>query len=166
MSIIDANFSLRLSGGASNAVGNTSLGGVKSSEVMPATVDALFDPVTAAQALAGSIEYRCVYLHNANASDLMTAVRLWLNSNPSGGTAMAVGIGAAAVNATEAVIANESVAPAGVSFGTPANAGAGLALGNIPAGQHKAIWFRRTVTAGATNTTSAPVSLGLDCETT
>ncbi len=167
MSIITADFSRRLSGGAANADANASIGGAKSSVAVSSATDALFDPVSAAQAAAGSVEYRCIYLHNANATDLMTAARVWINANtPLAGTTLAIGVGAAAVNATETAIANESTAPASVSFSEPASAAAGLALGNIPAGQHKAIWLRRTVTAGSGASASDTWELGFDCETT
>lgn len=166
MSIITADFQRRLSGGASNAVGNASIGGVKSSEVMSAATDGLFDAVTAAQAAAGLVEYRCIYLHNANATGVMTAARVWVNANtPLAGSTLDIGVGAAAVNATETAIANEATAPASVSFSAPSSAGAGLALGNIPAGQHRAIWLRRTITAGAGASASDAWELGFDCET-
>jgi hypothetical protein len=166
MPIITADFSSRLSGGAANAVGNASIGGAKSSVAVSAATDGLFDAVSAAQAAAGLVEYRCIYLHNANGADLMTAARVWINANtPLAGTTLAIGVGAAAVNATEGAIANEATAPAGVSFSEPASAAAGLALGNIPAGQHRAIWLRRTVTAGAGPSASDTFTLGFDCET-
>lgn len=166
MSIITGNFSPRLSGGASNADGNASLGGIKSSEVVSTTTDGLFDAVSAAQASAGSIEYRCIYLHNANGTDTMTAARVWVSANtPLAGTTLDIGVGTAAVNATEQTVGNESTAPSGVSFSAPTTAGTGLALGTLPAGQHKAIWLRRTVTAGAGVSASDTWTLGFDCET-
>lgn len=167
MPLIDADFSLRLSGGAANAVGNASIGGAKSANAFSATVDQLFDPVTAAQAAAGLVEYRCLYVHNGNATDALINARLWISSQtPLAGTVLAIGLGAAAINATETAIANEATAPAGVTFSEPASAAAGLALGSIPAGQHKAIWLRRTVTAGSGASASDPWTLGLDAETT
>lgn len=167
MPIIEANFSRRLSGGASNAVGAASLGGAKSSEVMSAAVDALFDSVTPAQAAAGSVEHRCIYLHNGNATDAMVNAKVWISANtPLAGTTLDIGVGAAAVNATETAIANEAAVPAGVTFSAPADATAALALGNIPAGQHKAIWLRRTVTPGSGASSSDPWELGFNSETT
>jgi hypothetical protein len=167
MSIITADFVARLSGGASNAVGNASLGGAKSSTAVSTSVDGLFDAVTAAQAAAGLVEYRCIYLHNANASDTMTAARVWINANtPLAGTDLAIGVGTAAVNATEQTIANEATAPSGVTFSSPSTAGSGLALGDLPPGQHRAIWLRRTVTAGAGASANDTFTLGFDAETT
>jgi len=167
MSIITADFVVRLSGGSSNNSGNAALGGSKSSNAASTSVDALFDPVTAAQAAAGSVEYRCVYVHNANATDLMTALRAWIDANtPLAGTTLDIGVGTSAVNGTEQTIANEGTAPTGVTFSAPSDAASGLALGNIPAGQHRALWLRRTVTAGAGASANDTFTLGFDAETT
>jgi len=166
MPIITADFALRLSGGAGNSVADASLGGIKSSTVVSTAVDALFDAVAAADALAGDVEYRCIYLHNANGADLMTAARVWVAANtPLAGTTLDIGVGTSALNGTEQTVANENTAPAGVSFSAPSTAGTGLALGNIPFGQHRAIWLRRTVNAGSGSSANDTWSLGFDCET-
>lgn len=65
MPIIDTEIQYRFSGGASNSNPNASLGGVKSSVSIGST---LFDDVSSAEAAAGSVEYRCYYIHNANAT--------------------------------------------------------------------------------------------------
>jgi hypothetical protein len=148
MPIIDTDIKYRLSGGASNADPAASIGGAKSTtEVAEGT---LFDTVTAAEALAGDVEYRCVYVHNAHATLTMISPRLFLAANTSSTqTSAAVGIGAAALNATEPPVANENTAPAGVTFSAPGNYAAGIALPDVPPGQHQAIWLRRTVDAAA-----------------
>lgn len=167
MSIIAGDFTFRLSGGAANSNANAALGGAKSSTAVGSAVDALFDAVSAAEALAGRVEYRCIYLHNANGTDTMTSARVWVDANtPLAGTTLDIGVGTAAVNGTEQTVANETTAPSGVSFSAPGSAGTGLALGNIPAGQHKAVWLRRTVTAGAGASANDSWALGFDCETT
>lgn len=167
MTIIAANFQTRLSGGASNADGNASLGGAISNNVYNTATDGLFDAVSAAQAAAGLIEFRCIYLRNGNASTQMTAARVWIQSNtPNAQTQLAIGVGTSAVNGTEQTIANETTPPTGVTFSEPATDATGLALGNIPAGQHRAIWLRRTINAGAPAIASDAVTLGFDAETT
>lgn len=166
MAIITANFVTRLSGGAANATGNASLGGVKSANAMSATVDQLFDATSAAEALAGDVEYRCVYLHNANVTDTMTNALVFVSANtPLTSTTLDIGVGTAAVNGTEQTVVDETVAPVGVTFSAPTTAGAGLALGTIAAGQHKAIWLRRTVTAASASSANDTWSLGYQCET-
>lgn len=166
MSIISTDFILRLSGGASNADGNASIGGAKSSQAVSSSADALFDAVSAAEAATGDTEYRCVYLHNANATDTMTNAVVYISSQTgSANTSLEVGVGAAAINATETAVANESTAPAGVSFSAPSTVGAALALGSIPPGQHKAIWLKWTVDPAAAATASDPATLAFRCET-
>lgn len=166
MAIITGDFATRLSGGAGNASGNASLGGVKSSSVAPTTVDGLFDPVTAAQALAGLVEYRAIYLHNSNATLAMTNAVVFVSANtPLAGTTIDIGVGTSGINGTEQTIANEATAPTAVSFSAPSTAVTGLALGSIPLGQHMAIWIRRTITAGAASSANDTFTLGYQCET-
>lgn len=150
MPIVSTDIKYRLSGGAANADPDLSLGGAKSSTEAPAD---LFDDVSSAESAAGDIEYRCFYVHNANATLTLQNAVVWIVSNTTGNR-IAIGVGSAAVNGTEQTVANENTAPTGgVTFSQPASKGAGLALGNIPAGQHKAVWVRRTVPAstGAAN---------------
>ena len=157
MPISSTDIQYRLSGGASNAVHDASLGGAKSSNQVGAN---LFDTVIGDEAAAGDIEYRCVYAHNAHGSLTLENAVVWIDANtPSPDTTIAIGLGTAAINATEQTVANESTAPTSVTFSTPTNKGAGLAIGNLPAGQHKAIWLRRTITAGAAAVNSDTFSI-------
>jgi hypothetical protein len=68
---------------------------------------------------------------------------------PSGDTSAEIGLGSSAVNGTEQTVANESTAPGSVTFSTAAGEGNALTIGDIPAGQHKAIWVKRIVSAAA-----------------
>lgn len=166
MAIIAGNFETRLSGGAGNASGNASLGGVKSATVMPGSIDGLFDYTSAAEAVVGKVEYRCIYLHNANAADTMMGFTTWIAAQtPLAGTVLAIGLGSAAINGVEQTVANESTAPVGVTFSEPAAFASGLAAGDIPFSQHKSIWLRRTVTAGSGSSPNDTWSLGYQCET-
>lgn len=141
MAILSTDIIQRLSGGASNTSAIASLGGAESTTTAPA---ALFDTVTAAQAAAGLVEYRCVYIHNANASlTLIGAAAQVQSDTPDATSIIDIGVGSSAVNATEQTVASESTAPSGVTFGAGP-----VALGDIPAGQYRAIWLRRTISAG------------------
>lgn len=167
MPLIANDFVMRLSGGSANTDANASLGGAKSSTVASASVDALFDSVGSAEATAGDVEYRCVYLHNANASSTMLSAVVWVSSNtPSSGTTLDIGVGTAAVNGTEQTVANESTAPTSVTFSAPSSQGAGLALGDLAPGQHKAIWLRRTVNAATGASASDGFTLGFGADFT
>ena len=160
MPITSAEIVYRLSGGAANSNANASLGGAKSSSVVPA---GLFDDVSSAESAAGDIEYRCIYVHNANATLTMQNAVVYIQANTTG-SRIAIGVGTSAVNATETAVADENTAPAGVTFSQPANKGAGLALGNIPAGQHRAVWVRRTIGA-ATPASNDTYTLRVECDT-
>lgn len=143
MPIISTEIQYRLSGGAANANANASLGGAKSSSAVPVT---LFDDVSGAESAAGDIEYRCIYVHNNNATLVLQNAVVWIDANTPG-SRIAIGLGTSAVNATEQTVADEQTAPAGVAFSQPATKNAGINLGNIPAGQHRAVWIRRTIAA-------------------
>ena len=146
MPIISTDIQYRLSGGASNANPVLSLGGVKSSF---AAVD-YFDVVSSAEASAGSTEYRIIYVHNAHPTLTMIGAKTWIQTQtPSGDTSVEIGVGASGVNGTEAAIATENTAPAGVTFSAPSTFAAGIALGDIPPGQHRAICVKRIVNPGA-----------------
>lgn len=144
MPIITSEVQHRLSGGAANSSTIASIGGTKSSVAVPS---GLFDQVSGAESAAGDVEYRCFYVHNANATLTLQNAVVWIVTNTTGNR-IAIGVGASALNATETAVANEDTAPAGVTFSQPASKAAGLALGSIPPGQHRAVWVRRTIGSG------------------
>lgn len=147
MPIVSTDIVYRLSGGAANADQNASLGGAKSATAASASI---FDDVSSAEASSGDAEYRCVYVHNNHGTLTYLGAKIWIQTNtPSADTDVAIGLGTSAVNGVEQTVADEQSAPAGVTFSAPASFAGGLVLGDIPAGQHKAVWIRRTVNAGA-----------------
>ncbi len=77
---------------------------------------------------------------------------------------IAVGVGSAAINGTEQGPLTETTAPSDVTFGEASTYATGYALGDIPYGQHKAIWFRRTIQAGASahDNVTATFEVGVD----
>lgn len=145
MPIASSDIQYRLSGGASNTLASASLGGAKSSTTVPS---GLFDDVTSAESAAGDTEYRCFYVHNAHATLALQNAVVWISSNTTG-SRIAIGLGSSAINGTEQTVADEQTAPTSVSFSQPSTKGAGLSIGSIPAGQHKAIWVRRTIAAAS-----------------
>lgn len=147
MPIISTDIKYRLSGGGSNTDPALSLGGAKSSTDMPS---GLLDTVTSGEAASGDTEYRAFYVHNAHATLTLEAAKLWIQANtPSADTTLEVGLGTSAVNATEQTVANEGVAPSGVTFVAAADEAGAISLGDIPAGQHRAVWIKRIVSAAA-----------------
>ena len=146
MAIVSTDIQYRLSGGASNAVTASSLGGVKSS----VAASNYFDDVSSAEAGTGDTEYRCIYIHNAHATLALLRAKVFIQTNtPSSDTDVAIGLGSSAINGTEQTVADESTAPTGVSFSAPTTYAGGLSIGDLAAGAHKAVWVRRTVNAGA-----------------
>jgi hypothetical protein len=163
MPIVSTDIKFRLSGGAGNSDPNASLGGAKSSTEAPT---GLFDDVSSAEGTAGDIEYRCWYVHNNHGTLTLQNAVTWITTNtPSTDTTVDIGVGTAAINGTEQTIANENTAPSGVTFSAPSSFGTALSLGSLPAGQHKAVWIRRTVTAGAAAYTGDGATLSVRGDT-
>jgi len=153
--IVATDIQYRLSGGAGNSNVNASLGGVKSSTTITDNVDNnLFRDITGTEHTAGIILYRCIYIHNAHASLTLTSPVVWIASDTTGTDSdLSISVGTAAVNGTEQTVGNETTAPTGsaATFSDAAVSRAtGLALGDLPFGQHKAVWIRLTITAGST----------------
>lgn len=162
MAIVASDIKYRLSGGAANSDVNASLGGAKSSvELVDNTDNNLLDDVTGDEHTAGDVEYRCIYAHNGHGSLTLTGAKVWRSAHaPGADTSVAIGVGTAAVNGTEQTVATEADAPSGVTFSTSAtDRASGLSLGDIGPGQHKAVWIRRTVSAGSTPQAAATASL-------
>lgn len=129
---------------------NAGLGGaVTTTEIVNATVHNLFDKVVGVEAAAGDVEYRCFYVENGHATLTLEGAEIYILSNtPAAGSAVSIGLGSSAIDGEEQSIADEETAPTGVTFSQPGS-GSPLAIGNLAPGQHKAIWVRRTITAGA-----------------
>ena len=147
MAILSTDIQYRLSGGASNSDPNASLGGAISSTAAGTNI---FDNVSSAEASAGDTEYRCLYIRNGHATLTMQSAKVWIQANtPSADTAVAIAIAGEGVNGTAETIANENTAPSGETFVTAVDEANAISIGNIPPGQHIAIWVRRVVSASA-----------------
>jgi hypothetical protein len=115
----------------------------------------LFDDISGAENAASTADYRCLFVHNSNASNTLENAVVYLSADTAGGAGIAVGADTTAASAIGSgsqqalTVANETTAPAGVTFSSPTTAGTGVSLGNIPAGQCKAFWVRRTAANSA-----------------
>jgi hypothetical protein len=126
---------------------STAGGGV----ITSGATDNVFADVPPDEATAGSTKYRGIYIKNKHATITWEDVAVWISSlTSSTDTEFDIALADEAVNAAMETIADEDTAPSGPSFTRPTSFGAGLSIGDIPAGQYKGIWIRRTVTAGAT----------------
>lgn len=135
---------------------NLCLGGTISATQITDNVDNnLFDDVTGTEASAGDTEYRGRYFKNNHATlELITARVFIATQTTSADDAVSIGkdpagSGDGSTTGIMATIANESTAPAGVSFSAPATYGAGIDLLVMTALKVHGVWDRRIVSAGA-----------------
>lgn len=113
----------------------------------------LFDDISGAENAASTVDYRCIFIHNNNASNTYQNVVVYLSAEVAGGASIAVAADTTAASAigsasAQALTATTETAPGagitGLTYSSPTTAGTGVALGNIPVGQCKAFWVRRT----------------------
>jgi len=140
-----ASLEYRLSGGSGNTDPAASLGGAMSSTAV--TADIIFDVVSAVEAAAGDVEYRCIYIRN-NGTMTLDVVSLYVSDAPTTGV-LAIALGGEGIGGTAETVANENTAPSGESFSTPTTSGGGLTAGPLAVGEARPVWLRRTITAGA-----------------
>ena len=139
-------------GNTTASAASTSLGDqISTTQWTGGSLNDLFDNISGAENAASTVDYRCIFVHNNNASNTYENVVVYLSAETAGGASIAIAtdnIAASAIgsaSAQAAVIASETTAPSGVSaFSSPTTAGTGLSLGNIPVGQCRAFWVRRT----------------------
>ena len=163
MVVVAGDMRTFLSGGAANHDPAASLGGIISTHDMisDGIQHNLFDPVTAAEASAGMLDYRCYYIKNMNTTDTWFGVEVWVQTAPSiflysiGLDAAGAGDGVTTGVAT--TIVNETTAPGSVTFSEPTGS-PGLSIGNLTAGQVHAVWIRRIALA---STSAAPDDFGV-----
>jgi hypothetical protein len=169
MAVVSTDLKWYYSGGSANADANASLGGeISSVEITSNLLQNLFDNVSAAEASAGSTEYRCAYLKNTNGADTVNDMKLWISSNtPSTTTRVDIaldpaGIGNGVSPGMATTIADETTAPSGVSFANspdPVDASTAIAIGNLTTGECQAVWFRRVVDSGTAALAHDPVTV-------
>jgi len=147
MAVASSDIKLYLSGGGSNADPDASLGGAISSVLAGTDV---CDPVSSAEASAGSTEYRAVFLKNTSATDTWYSAKVWIASNtPSSSTAVQIALADEGVASTIETVANETTAPTGPVFADAPDLANALTIGNLGPGEAYGIWIKRAVTAGA-----------------
>jgi hypothetical protein len=163
MAIIASDIKIRLSiktgtAGNQNAQSNpnASLGKyISTTEWAGGALHDLFDIVTGRENAASTVDYRCIFIHNAHGTLTYENAVVWISSVIAGGADFAIGIdptatsGISSASAQAVQITNETTAPAGVTFSAPTTEGTGLSLGSLLPGECKAIWIRRTATNSA-----------------
>lgn len=149
------NIVLRLSTGSASVTTNTNpanaRGGKMSVDSGAIITEAnnnlnnLFDNVTKAENYAGSVEYRCVFIHNDTAvvGETVSAMKIYIDSGSRASVQIALG----SINADAPVIADEKDTTnvlAGLTFSSP-SAASKLNIGDLDIGQYIPLWIRRTV---------------------
>lgn len=124
----------------------------------------LFDDVTKAEALAGDVNYRCIYVKNTHASDIATSVSFWINQDSLGADTIAIGadpagVGNGSTTGVATTIVNEATAPAGVIFSQPLSEAAAINLGTFTFGTGRAVWIKRDVPVSTLVATADDTSL-------
>lgn len=124
------------------------LGGAISTTELAGTKHELFDKFTGIETRDGVTIYACLYVKNKGA-ETADNVTLHINSeSAAAGINAQLGLGTSAINASEAAIANETTAPAGVTFIEALDEENGLSIGSLAAGARKAVWVMVEVDAG------------------
>lgn len=159
-------YSMGNTGASGTSNGNNSLGGTIATNTLPSNVlNALFDMVTGEESQAGDTSYRCVYVKNEG-SQTAYNVRVSFDSNtPSSYTEVYIGADPAGVGdgqntGVATTISDEHTAPTGVTFGT-----ADVVIGDIPAGQAAAVWFKWVVNAGTPAIDEDKIQIAINFET-
>lgn len=146
MPIEPSDIKFYLSGGASNSDPNASIGGAKSSTEIGPGLHNLFRKIIGDESSAGIVLYRCFYIENTHETLTWEAAKAWIRENtPSEDTVVAIGLSAQGMSEAATAIANETTAPATVTFSEPDNKGSGLALGDMGPGHYWGVWVRLTV---------------------
>lgn len=115
----------------------------------------LFDDISGAENAASTVDYRGIAILNNNAANSYQNAVVYISAETAGGASIAVGVDSTAASAKGSAsaqmltIANETTAPAAISFSSPTTVGTGLSLGTIPVANVKGIWIRRTASNSA-----------------
>ena len=146
-------------GAAGNSTAGTAAGSlgkyVSTTQWTGGALNDLFDDISGDENAASESEYRCIFVHNANAANVYENVVVWLSAEVGGGANVTIGADTTAASALAnasaqaLTIANEDTAPGGVTFTGPTTKATGISLGNIGIGQVKAFWIKRTATNSA-----------------
>ena len=142
MSIVTTDIKLMKS---TNSLG----GSITADEVIDAELHNLFDKVSSDESLLGDTEYRCAYVQNTHATITLEDTISYIAANTASTTTnMFIGFGTSVEGGIEQIVADETTAPVGITWQDLLGVDNAVVLGDIPAGSHKAIWFRREVDAG------------------
>jgi len=151
--------------GTDNGDPDESLGGSMSATQLSATaMNNLFDNITPDEADAGESEYRCLVLY-ANGEDY-TDISIYMNPETSSSYTQ-IDMALEGINpSSPTTIANEDTAPDQTGWTettfTHRNSSSKLEISSLSDGDKAYIWFKRTVSAGATATSEDSGTINVD----
>lgn len=154
MAIAASDILVRLTGGASNTDPNLSIGGIMSivagGIIITDVLNNDMDDITSVEASSGITIYHGYFYENSHASLTYISPKFYIQSQTSSGdTSIEIGIAPEAKNTAIEVVANETTAPVSVTFTTPANFAAGIALGSLDFGDEQGLWAKYIVGSSA-----------------
>lgn len=150
----------------------SSLGlGVGVDELTSGLLHDLFDAVPSSEALNGRSEYRCIYVVNEHASLTLFDAKVFISNNTaSENTEIEIAVDPVSLNGEDSTIALVDEADSSglldsIAWGTYPTFASGLSLGNVAAGEQRAVWIKRTIQAGAAATAdSATITMRGDTD--
>lgn len=150
----DILYKFSVAAAAGNTTAGTAAGSlgdqISTTQITDATLNNLFDDISGDENAASDVEYRGYFVHNNHATLTWTTPVAWLSAEVAGGASAAIAVDTTATSAVGAAtqqmttIADEGTAPAGQTFSAPTTKASGLAVSNVPAGNVKGLWVRRT----------------------
>jgi hypothetical protein len=149
-------------GGASTSLGDQ----VATNGPTTNVANNVFDDISVAESVAGRVEYRCLFGLNDHATLTLIGAVLSISSQVAGGASVQIGLDPTGITAKGAsgaqavTVANETTAPAGVTF-----SGGPLTIGDLAPGQVQAFWIKRTITAGTPGPVADGATFAIDGET-
>ncbi|CAM0100305.1 hypothetical protein VPHK567_0428 [Vibrio phage K567] len=129
--------------------------GVSADELASGELNDLFDAVSSSEASDGRVEYRCIYVVNEHATLTLYDAKLFMAENTASSESIVeIGLDPVAVNGEDSAIAlvdevDTNTDLSAVTWGDHPSFAGGLAIGNLAAGEQRAVWVRRTILAGA-----------------
>ncbi|WVX87462.1 hypothetical protein EniLVp02_0123 [Vibrio phage EniLVp02] len=153
MAVQSADLQFFTSAGIADGV--ESCGGAISGTQLPTELNALFDAVSATEAQAGVIDYRCVYVTNQNVTpQTLFNASIFVQTNAVGDSNIQIALDPAPVGSDSSIILTDELDSdnklSGLVFSPASDAANALPIGDmVGGGGKKAVWIRREVTAGA-----------------
>ena len=155
MAIAASDIKLRISGSSASATDpNGSYGGAMSTVsggiIVTNVLNNDMDDITSAEASSGITIYHNYYYKNEHATLTYISPKFYIDTQTnSGDTSVAMALVAEAKNVATTRLTNETTAPSGITFTTPANYAGGIAIGSLDAADYRGIWVKYIVGSSA-----------------